>query len=124
MVVDLDLLLQKHTYHYDDAVQVKNLELVSRICKLLDVKEEAFLEALTSKRTIAGGETMVVRYKLEDVSCHPLDLTKIIASLDVNTFIIGAHGCSFSGNISGTRYLVFNYITCLRLIICVFAYAC
>ncbi|XP_067935086.1 unconventional myosin-IXb-like isoform X2 [Watersipora subatra] len=58
--------IKKHTYHYDDAVQVKNLELVSRICKLLDVKEEAFLEALTSKRTIAGGETMVVRYKLED----------------------------------------------------------
>lgn len=169
------ILLQKHTYHHDDAVQVKNIELVSKICKLLDVstpyhivhctqltvnlfldvnwvcvgsvrmrmwcdsksyqmffdrskgnwmktttllmslqmactslehagryfiiiccpalriwlllfcfilcwwwtslcleypqvKEESFLEALTSKRTIAGGETMIVRYKLEDVS--------------------------------------------------------
>jgi len=34
----------------------------------LKVKEESFLEALTSKRTVAGGETVVVRYKLEDVS--------------------------------------------------------
>ena len=78
------LLSQKHTYHHDDAVQVKNIELVSKICKLLDVKEESFLEALTSKRTVAGGETMVVRYKLEDVSLSALSICfdVLLASLE------------------------------------------
>ena len=40
---------------------------------VFQVKEEAFLEALTSKRTVAGGETMVVRYKLADVSAYKVD---------------------------------------------------
>lgn len=36
--------------------------------ELIQVKEKTLLEALMQKRTIAGDETVVINYKMEDVS--------------------------------------------------------
>lgn len=58
---------RKSTYHHDEAVGVKNDEVVSLISELLRVKEETLLSALTAKRAKASGETLVINYKLPDV---------------------------------------------------------
>ena len=36
----------------------------------LQVKESTLIDALTKKKTTAGGETVVINYKLADVSTH------------------------------------------------------
>ena len=59
--------VKKSTYHCDEAVMVKNPEEVSIISKLLMVKEETLLSALTCKRTKAAkGETIIINYKSAD----------------------------------------------------------
>jgi myosin heavy subunit len=58
---------RKSTYHHDEAVSVKNDEVVSLISELLRVKEETLLSALTAKRAKASGETLVINYKLPEV---------------------------------------------------------
>ena len=58
---------KKSTYHCDEAVMVKNQEEVAIISKLLMVKEEMLMSALTCKRTKAAkGETIVINYKTAD----------------------------------------------------------
>ncbi|KAK2161935.1 hypothetical protein LSH36_107g02020 [Paralvinella palmiformis] len=53
-----------HAHH--EAVQVQNIDLVNLISGLLKVKETTMLEALTKKKTMAGGETVVMNYKMAD----------------------------------------------------------
>uniref|UniRef100_A0A147BEA1 Putative myosin class v heavy chain n=3 Tax=Ixodes ricinus TaxID=34613 RepID=A0A147BEA1_IXORI len=57
---------KKSTYHSDEAVQVKNPEVLSLISSLLGVKEETLNSALTTKRAKAPGETLVISYKMPE----------------------------------------------------------
>lgn len=58
---------KKSSYHSDEAVIVKNTDVISIISKILDVKEETLTSALTCKKTKAAkGETLVINYKLPD----------------------------------------------------------
>ncbi|XP_073978459.1 unconventional myosin-IXb-like isoform X2 [Rhodnius prolixus] len=54
---------RKSAYHHDEAVGVKNSEIVLLISELLRVKQETLLAALTAKRARASGETLVINYK-------------------------------------------------------------
>ncbi|XP_031335127.1 unconventional myosin-IXa-like isoform X2 [Photinus pyralis] len=57
---------RKAAYHHDEAVGVKNPEVVLLISELLRVKQETLLQALTSKRARASGETLVINYRLPE----------------------------------------------------------
>ncbi|XP_063830249.1 unconventional myosin-IXa-like [Ostrinia nubilalis] len=57
---------QRKSYHHDEAVGVRNPEVVSLISSLLHVKQETLLAALTSKRARASGETLVINYRLPE----------------------------------------------------------
>lgn len=59
-------LPKKSTYHHDESVQVKNIDVVGLISELLKVKQDTLLAALTSKRVKASGETLVMQYKLPE----------------------------------------------------------
>lgn len=59
---------RKLAYHHDEAVSVKNIEVVQIISELLRVKQETLLAALTAKRARASGEILVINYKLHEVS--------------------------------------------------------
>lgn len=57
---------RKSAYHHDEAVGVKNPEVVLLISDLLKVKQETLLQALTAKRARASGETLVINYRLPE----------------------------------------------------------
>jgi myosin-9 len=59
---------RKSAYHHDEAVGVKNPEIVLLISELLRVKQETLLAALTAKRARASGETLVINYRLPEVN--------------------------------------------------------
>lgn len=59
---------RKSAYHHDEAVGVRNPEVVLLISELLRVKQETLLQALTAKRARASGETLVINYRLPEVS--------------------------------------------------------
>ncbi|XP_014286728.1 unconventional myosin-IXa isoform X1 [Halyomorpha halys] len=59
---------RKAAYHHDEAVGVKNPEVVLLISELLRVKEETLLAALTAKRARASGETLVINYRLPEAT--------------------------------------------------------
>ncbi|XP_015191584.1 PREDICTED: unconventional myosin-IXa-like isoform X3 [Polistes dominula] len=56
----------RKSYHHDEAVGVKNPEVVALISELLRVKQETLLAALTAKRARASGETLVINYRLPE----------------------------------------------------------
>ncbi|XP_076227416.1 unconventional myosin-IXa isoform X2 [Nomia melanderi] len=57
---------RKSYHHHDEAVGVKNPEVVALISELLRVKQETLLAALTAKRARASGETLVINYRLPE----------------------------------------------------------
>ncbi|KAJ8669058.1 hypothetical protein QAD02_000317 [Eretmocerus hayati] len=57
---------RKSYHHHDEAVGVKNPEIVALISELLRVKQETLLAALTAKRARASGETLVINYRLPE----------------------------------------------------------
>ncbi|XP_066994097.2 unconventional myosin-IXa isoform X2 [Anabrus simplex] len=57
---------RKSAYHHDEAVGVRNLEVVLLISELLRVKQETLLAALTAKRAKASGETLVINFRLPE----------------------------------------------------------
>ncbi|VVC86801.1 unnamed protein product [Leptidea sinapis] len=57
---------QRKSYHHDEAVGVRNPEVVLLISSLLRVKQETLLAALTSKKARASGETLVINYRLPE----------------------------------------------------------
>ncbi|KAJ8304274.1 hypothetical protein KUTeg_017857 [Tegillarca granosa] len=57
---------KKGDQHHDESVSVLNESAIKIISSLLKVKEKTVLEALTQKRTTAGGETVVINYRMED----------------------------------------------------------
>lgn len=64
---NVDFQPRKSAYHHDEAVAVRNPEIVFLISQLLRVKQETLLAALTAKRAKASGETLVINYKLPEV---------------------------------------------------------
>jgi myosin-9 len=48
-------------------VDIKNEETLAIISSLLKVKETTLKEALTKKKTVAGGEALCINYKMDDV---------------------------------------------------------
>ena len=63
---NIEFYPKKSTYHHDESVQVRNLDVVHLISELLKVKCETLLAALTSKRVKASGETLIMQYKLPE----------------------------------------------------------
>lgn len=63
---NVEFFPKKSTYHHDESVQVRNIDVVSLISELLKVKEDTLLAALTSKRVKASGETLIMQYKLPE----------------------------------------------------------
>lgn len=59
---------RKSAYHHDESVAVRNPEVVRLISELLRVKQETLLAALTAKRARASGETLIINYRLPEVS--------------------------------------------------------
>lgn len=57
---------RKSAYHHDEAVGIKNPEVVALISDLLRVKQETLMQALTAKRARASGETLVINYRLPE----------------------------------------------------------
>ncbi|XP_074649621.1 unconventional myosin-IXb-like isoform X2 [Tubulanus polymorphus] len=55
-------------YHHE-AVEIKNTEVLTIISNLLRVKEATLKEALTTKKTVAGGESVIINYKMEEAIC-------------------------------------------------------
>ncbi|CAH1796283.1 unnamed protein product [Owenia fusiformis] len=51
---------------HHESVEIKNMYLVTIISNLLRVKDETLVEALTKKKTQAGGETVLINYKMEE----------------------------------------------------------
>lgn len=67
---NVELQPRKSVYHHDDAVAVKNTEVVNIISQLLRVKQETLTQALTVKRARASGETLVINYRLPEVHLY------------------------------------------------------
>jgi len=65
---NVDFQPRKSAYHHDEAVGVRNAEIVLLISELLRVRQETLLQALTAKRARASGETLVINYRLPEVS--------------------------------------------------------
>ncbi|XP_054286933.1 unconventional myosin-IXa-like isoform X1 [Macrosteles quadrilineatus] len=63
---NVELLPRKSVYHHDEGVAVGNTEVVDIISRLLRVKRETLLAALTAKRARASGETLVINYRLPE----------------------------------------------------------
>lgn len=63
---NVEFFPKKSTYHHDESVQIRNLDVVSIISELLKVKQDTLLAALTSKRVKASGETLIMQYKLPE----------------------------------------------------------
>ena len=59
---------QKADQYHDESVTVLNRDTIQKISKLLQVKEKILIDALTQKKATAGGETVVMNYRMEDVS--------------------------------------------------------
>ncbi|XP_012264562.2 unconventional myosin-IXa-like isoform X2 [Athalia rosae] len=57
---------RKSYHHHDEAVAVRNPEVVALISELLRVKQDTLLAALTAKRARASGETLVINYRLPE----------------------------------------------------------
>ncbi|ESP05442.1 hypothetical protein LOTGIDRAFT_102587 [Lottia gigantea] len=57
---------KKGDQHHDESVSIKNEDDVKIISNLLKVKEKTVIEALTTKKTVAGDETVVINFKMED----------------------------------------------------------
>ncbi|KAK9879186.1 hypothetical protein WA026_004034 [Henosepilachna vigintioctopunctata] len=59
---------RKSAYHHDEAVGVKNPEVVALISELLRVKQETLMQALIAKRARASGETLIINYRLPEAT--------------------------------------------------------
>uniref|UniRef100_A0A1B6CWZ1 Unconventional myosin-IXb-like n=2 Tax=Clastoptera arizonana TaxID=38151 RepID=A0A1B6CWZ1_9HEMI len=63
---NVELMPRKSVYHHDEAVAVRNTDVVNIISQLLRVKQETLMAALTAKRARASGETLIINYRLPE----------------------------------------------------------
>ena len=59
---------KKGTHYFDESVEVQNIKVLGIISSLLKVKEETLLVSLTCKKVKASGETLIVKYKLQEAA--------------------------------------------------------
>ncbi|ELU02859.1 hypothetical protein CAPTEDRAFT_226894 [Capitella teleta] len=57
---------KKLSQAHHEAVTISNREQVTVVSNLLKVREDTLIEALTKKKTMAGGETVVMSYKMQN----------------------------------------------------------
>ena len=76
---------QKADQYHDESVSVLNKDTIQKISSLLKVKEKILEEALTQKKATAGGETVVMNYKMEDVSTGPEVIKLFLCSTQLGT---------------------------------------
>ncbi|XP_021359287.1 unconventional myosin-IXa-like isoform X2 [Mizuhopecten yessoensis] len=69
---------KKGDQHHDESVAIKDETTIQIISSLLKVKEKTLTEALTQKKTTAGGETMVINYKMVDALANRDTMAKCL----------------------------------------------
>ncbi|XP_069137072.1 unconventional myosin-IXb-like isoform X5 [Argopecten irradians] len=69
---------KKGDQHHDESVTIKDETTVQIISNLLKVKEKTLTEALTQKKTTAGGETVVMNYKMVDALANRDTMAKCL----------------------------------------------
>lgn len=77
---NVEFVPKRGTYHHDESVQIRNLNVISIISYLLDLKKETLLTALTSKKVRASEETVVMQYKLQEAIAARDALAKCLYS--------------------------------------------
>lgn len=77
---NVEFVPKRGTYHYDESVQIRNLNVISIISRLLNLKKETLLTALTSKKVRASEETVVMQYKLPEAIATRDALAKCLYS--------------------------------------------
>eukprot|EP00106_Octopus_bimaculoides_P001385 XP_014768827.1 PREDICTED: unconventional myosin-IXa-like isoform X5 [Octopus bimaculoides] len=107
---------KKGDLHHDESVVIRNEAVITVISNLLKVKETTLIDALTQKRTVAGGETVFMNYKMEDAIATRDALAKCLYGvlfdwivLKVNHALLAKrhnseHQVDFSPAPSCTRY--------------------
>lgn len=87
---------RKSYHHHDEAVGVKNPEVVALISELLRVKQETLLAALTAKRARASGETLVINYRLPEAIAARDAMAKCLYGALFDWIVLQVRYCGFS----------------------------
>uniref|UniRef100_A0A3B3QQT1 Myosin IXA n=1 Tax=Paramormyrops kingsleyae TaxID=1676925 RepID=A0A3B3QQT1_9TELE len=67
-ILHLGNIRYKRKTYRDDSIDICNPEVLPIVSELLEVKEEMLIDALTTRKTVAVGERLIVPYKLAEVS--------------------------------------------------------
>ncbi|XP_018621037.2 unconventional myosin-IXa-like isoform X2 [Scleropages formosus] len=65
-ILHLGNIRYKRKTYRDDSIDICNLEVLPVVSDLLEVKEEMLFEALTTRKTVAVGERLIVPYRLAE----------------------------------------------------------
>nr|ACI49219.1 hypothetical protein Csp3_JD05.004 [Caenorhabditis angaria] len=60
--------IKRHGYHSDESGYIENEEVVDLVAKLLHIKTETLMQALTMKRHVMKNETVVLRYSVSEAT--------------------------------------------------------
>ncbi|CAB3408102.1 unnamed protein product [Caenorhabditis bovis] len=60
--------IKRHGYHSDESGYIENEEVVDLVAKLLQIKTETLMQALTMKRHVMKAETVVLRYSVSEAT--------------------------------------------------------
>lgn len=101
LIGNVEFFPKKSTYHHDESVQVRNLEVVNIISELLKVKQDTLLAAMTSKRVKASGETLIMQYKLPEAIAARDALAKCLYGALFDWIVL-----QVSWNLMLTKFLV------------------
>ncbi|XP_072554589.1 unconventional myosin-IXAa-like isoform X6 [Paramormyrops kingsleyae] len=65
-ILHLGNIRYKRKTYRDDSIDICNPEVLPIVSELLEVKEEMLIDALTTRKTVAVGERLIVPYKLAE----------------------------------------------------------
>ncbi|XP_048828335.1 unconventional myosin-IXAb-like isoform X3 [Brienomyrus brachyistius] len=65
-ILHLGNIRYKRKIYRDDSIDICNPEVLPIVSELLEVKEEMLIDALTTRKTVAVGERLIVPYKLAE----------------------------------------------------------
>lgn len=77
---NVEFVPKRGTYHHDESVQIRNFNVITIISRLLNLRKETLLTALTSKKVRASEETVVMQYKLQEAVAARDALAKCLYS--------------------------------------------
>lgn len=60
--------IKRHGYHSDESGYIENEEVVDLVAKLLHIKPDILMQALTMKRHVMKNETVVTRYSVSEAT--------------------------------------------------------